>query len=243
LKHDDEEAPKKNEELFKPIVFDLAAREEEDTPAPTIDIASVAPTDEYSYTKQEPEPKSEEPGTIRHELIIDDSINLDDDEKQDEHEIEIPEPEIESGRGSRKKKAEPETFVAIQAEEITPPAIETIERVTSERIDATDEIQTINEKMSQQLKEKGMSRTDQIAIKPISDIKLAITLNDKLLYVKDLFNGYNLAYSEAIEILNRFNTFEEAARFLKTNYVSKNNWDSKPATVEKFYALLRRRYA
>jgi hypothetical protein len=80
-------------------------------------------------------------------------------------------------------------------------------------------------------------------VKPISDIKLAITLNDKLLYVKDLFNGYNLAYSEAIEILNRFNTFEEATRFLKTNYVTKNNWEGKPATTEKFYALLKRRYA
>ena len=92
-------------------------------------------------------------------------------------------------------------------------------------------------------RDKGISRTEQLSIKPISDIKLAITLNDKLLYVKDLFNGYNLAYSEAVEILNRFNTFEEASRFLKTNYVTKNNWDSKPATVEKFYALLKRRYA
>jgi CTP:phosphocholine cytidylyltransferase-like protein len=84
---------------------------------------------------------------------------------------------------------------------------------------------------------------EQLSLKPISDIKLAITLNDKLLYVKDLFNGYNLAYSEAIQILNRFDSFEEAARFLKTNYVTKNNWESKPATMEKFYALLKRRYA
>ncbi len=96
--------------------------------------------------------------------------------------------------------------------------------------------------MSSQQGDKSSSNTGQSAITPISDIKLAITLNDKLLYVKDLFNGYNLAYSEAIEILNRFNTFEEATRFLKTNYVTKNNWDSKPATTEKFYALLKRRY-
>jgi len=97
--------------------------------------------------------------------------------------------------------------------------------------------------MSSQQGDKAISKTDQLAIKPISDIKLAITLNDKLLYVKDLFNGYNLAYSEAIEILNRFSSFDEAARFLKTNYVTKNNWDSKPATTEKFYTLLKRRYA
>jgi len=63
-----------------------------------------------------------------------------------------------------------------------------------------------------------------------------------LLYVKDLFNGYSMAYSEAIEILNRFNKFEEADNFLKNNYVKKNNWESKQATADKFYTLLRRRY-
>ena len=101
---------------------------------------------------------------------------------------------------------------------------------------------TINQKMSAQAAENANTQTAQSAIKPISDIKLAITLNDKLLYVKDLFNGYSLAYSEAIEILNRFNTFEEATRFLNANYVAKNNWESKPATTTKFYALLKRRY-
>ncbi|RVU00158.1 hypothetical protein EOD41_14455 [Mucilaginibacter limnophilus] len=80
-------------------------------------------------------------------------------------------------------------------------------------------------------------------VQKISDLKAAINLNDKLLYVKDLFNGYNLAYSEAIEILNRFNSFEEAERFLNANYVNKNNWQSKPATTQKFYDLLKRRYA
>jgi len=65
----------------------------------------------------------------------------------------------------------------------------------------------------------------------------------KLLYIKDLFNGYNLAYSEALDILNRFNSFDEAENFLKTSYAVKNNWDAKPATTEKFYELLRRRFS
>jgi hypothetical protein len=68
-------------------------------------------------------------------------------------------------------------------------------------------------------------------------------LNDKLLFVKDLFNGYSLAYSEAIEIVNRFNTLKRPTAFLKTNYVAKNNWEGKKATSDKFYALLKRRYA
>lgn len=76
----------------------------------------------------------------------------------------------------------------------------------------------------------------------IRDIKSSINLNDKLLFIKDLFNGYSLAYSEAIELLNRFETMEDADHFLQTNYAAKNNWGAKQSTVEKLYAILRKRY-
>jgi uncharacterized protein with NRDE domain len=85
--------------------------------------------------------------------------------------------------------------------------------------------------------------TEPLHAQPVSDLKQAITLNDKLLYIKDLFNGYNLAYSEAIDILNRFSNFEEAEKFLNSNYAVKNHWDAKQATADKFFALLRRRYS
>lgn len=79
-------------------------------------------------------------------------------------------------------------------------------------------------------------------LKPITDLKSAITLNDKLLFVRDLFNGYSMAYGEAIEILNRFSRFEEADNFLKINYYVKNNWEAKQATTDKFYEILQRRF-
>src|SRR5690606_3978727 len=76
----------------------------------------------------------------------------------------------------------------------------------------------------------------------IIDLKSSISLNDKLLFIKDLFNGYSLAYSEAIELLNRYVTFAEADAFLQTNYALKNNWADKPQTVEKLYAVLRKKF-
>jgi hypothetical protein len=211
-------------ETIKPEIIKLA----EDTPVPQIDLGADSREDTYSYIREEPK-------TIRHELILDEATNWDDDELTPVEE-EIKEPE---------EQEEPE--IPVIAEEVDEP-VETIdlnpviEEVKPEPVKtdtAEEEVVTINQKMSAQ----AALKTEQQSIKPISDIKLAITLNDKLLYVKDLFNGYNLAYSEAIEILNRFNTFEEASRFLKTNYVTKNNWESKPSTTEKFYALLKRRYA
>jgi hypothetical protein len=76
----------------------------------------------------------------------------------------------------------------------------------------------------------------------IKDLKQAINLNDKLLYIKDLFNGYNLAYSEAIDIANKLPNFEAADHFFQKNYAAKNNWAGKQATVDKFYELLNRRF-
>jgi hypothetical protein len=203
----------------------------EEQPVPEIDLASESSADTYSFVQEEPE-------TIRHELILDESMVWDDDEN-------IPiEEEIPEGANKRKAGSAAKAEVINGADELKDikPADKKKEAEVSTKKTA-EEVLTINQKMSSQLGDKVMARTEQLSVKPISDIKLAITLNDKLLYVKDLFNGYNLAYSEAIEILNRFNTFEEASRFLKTNYVTKNNWESKPATTEKFYALLKRRYA
>ncbi|WP_432708173.1 hypothetical protein [Pedobacter sp.] len=76
----------------------------------------------------------------------------------------------------------------------------------------------------------------------IKDLKQAISLNDKLLFVKDLFHGYNLAYAEVIDLLNKMPDFKSADAFLQHNYAVKNDWSSKQATVDRFYQLLRRRF-
>lgn len=104
---------------------------------------------------------------------------------------------------------------------------------------------TINELIQQQ-KNAGMNITQQFHTstnqEKIVDLKASISLNDKLLFIKDLFNGYSLAYSEAIELLKRFDNYAEADAFLQANYALKNGWAEKPQTVEKFYSLLRRKF-
>jgi len=86
------------------------------------------------------------------------------------------------------------------------------------------------------------SVNDHTGTTRLSDLKQGINLNDKLLYIKDLFNGYNLAYAEAIDLANKLPNFEAADNFFKKNYALKNNWADKQATVDKFYALLNQRF-
>ncbi len=77
---------------------------------------------------------------------------------------------------------------------------------------------------------------------PIADLRRAISLNEKLLFVKDLFDGYNLAYSEAIDLVNKMPDFKTADQFLQKHYAVKHNWTSKKNTADQFYELLRQRF-
>jgi hypothetical protein len=100
---------------------------------------------------------------------------------------------------------------------------------------------TLNEMLSAQTSQNTVS--GQFNQRQVKDLKSLISLNDKLQFVRDLFNGYSLAYSEAIELINRFDNFDAADNFLKQNYAIKNNWAEKQDVADKFYEILNRRFS
>ena len=101
--------------------------------------------------------------------------------------------------------------------------------------------QTVNDILSRNISQQTVA--GQFNSRQVKDLKGMISLNDKLLFVRDLFNGYSLAYSEALELLNRFDNFEAADNFLKQNYATKNNWADKQDVTDKFYEVLNRRFS
>ena len=116
--------------------------------------------------------------------------------------------------------------------------------VKEELDDAIEEVEankmTLNELLSSQLESRNSG--SDILKKVSGDLKSAISLNDKMLFIKSLFNGYSLSYSEAIEILNRFDSFEAADNFLVKNYAQKNSWEEKQEVVDRFYEYLNRKF-
>lgn len=262
------ELPKQEPAAPEPLKFDLKETDHDedaikfeigqpDEPAPTIDLSPAAPADSYSFEREEPE-------TIRHELILDEAADTKEEEPaavEEEKPLAIEEQPEEPVNTPEPQKAITESMEDIQIEHlrsvVTAPVAETPaepepqkETVKAEepKPATAEPALTLNQRLSAQIKDKkgdtaAAPSKAEPAVEPLADIKTAINLNDKLLFVKDLFKGYNLAYTEAIEIVNRFSSFEEADRFLKTNYVTKNNWEEKKETADKFYALLRRRYA
>ena len=208
----------------------------EQKPAEEKPVTERAPSHEEVFFEpviRQPEP---EPEIIKHELEIDES--WEDDEPINDIEPAEEEAITSEEQFEDEQPQEDEVVAEAQAVEVPAPVVSPPEPVGAPPVTEVDEVFTINQKISAQ-----MGNNTEPVLQPISDLKSAITLNDKLLFVKDLFNGYSLAYSEAIEILNRFKGLEEADTFLKKNYLVKNNWEAKPDTMKKFYDLLKRRYA
>ncbi len=148
-------------------------------------------------------------------------------------EITVP---VQSEKVNLPEEIQPKVIVDIPE---TPPQFVEPKSVKSE----PEPVLTLNQQIAAK---KGLDQPKETVSgsvnKTVPDLPSIINLNDKLLFVKELFNGYNLAYSEAINILNRYTTFEQAKNFLNVNYVAKNNWKEKPATAERFYDLLRKRF-
>lgn len=83
---------------------------------------------------------------------------------------------------------------------------------------------------------------DQAKSTVSKELRAMISLNDKLLFTKDLFKSHGSAYSEAIDQISELNTFEEVDLFLQGHYAESYGWANKQRTLEKFYSILRKRF-
>lgn len=75
--------------------------------------------------------------------------------------------------------------------------------------------------------------------RPINDLAKAIGLNDKFLFIKELFEGDKEKYHEAIQIINEMPGFEEAESYINERF----DWDEEQPEVKKFMDLVRRKFS
>lgn len=72
---------------------------------------------------------------------------------------------------------------------------------------------------------------------PISDISLAIGLNDKFQYIRELFGGDNLQYAETLRYLNNVKSENEAVEYLNDKF----EWDMETKLVKSLLELTARK--
>lgn len=99
---------------------------------------------------------------------------------------------------------------------------------------------SINDKFSSNAEQPTLA--DKLSQQPIKDLTKAIGLNQKFLFMNDLFEGENEKYKKAIETINNFSDFIAADEYINNNLKYKYNWDIDGVSAQKFMDLVKRRF-
>lgn len=103
-----------------------------------------------------------------------------------------------------------------------------------------EEKKSLNEKLSDSLEDKTIA--SKLQKNPIKDLKMAIGINEKFMFVNELFEGSLQKYNENINSLNTMKSKAEAMKFmemLKNEYSWKKDGDAYIALTD----LVSRRYS
>ena len=77
----------------------------------------------------------------------------------------------------------------------------------------------------------------KLSNRPVSSIQAAIGINDRFQYIRELFDGDNQKFLEAVKTLDSKQNIKEAVDYLRNNYKWKKN-----ETSLKFVNLVKRRF-
>lgn len=98
---------------------------------------------------------------------------------------------------------------------------------------------SINDKLKTETTETATKLQDE----PIKDLRRAIGINDKYLFIKELFRNDEAAYERSIKTINSFHILPEAEYWIQREMIYKLGWDDNNPTVKMFYQLVRRRFS
>lgn len=135
--------------------------------------------------------------------------------------------DMESAR--EEPKEEPKKDVPAEKQATQPPAhSDVIPPIAQEPTESDARPDSLAEKLSQ-------TRID--------DLTVAIGLNQKFQFIKELFEGDADAYTEAVKKLNRADNKQAAMDYLRNEVKEPFGWDEEDETTLAFINLIERRFA
>lgn len=98
---------------------------------------------------------------------------------------------------------------------------------------------SINDRLSGGQKQGTLG--ERLKKKPVEDIKGAIGINEKFLFINELFGGNMHDYNDAIKRLNRAGSLEDAASIFD-ELAEKYNWEKEAQSTLQLLDFVERRY-
>lgn len=146
-----------------------------------------------------------------------------------------------------KKEEEIEAIVEVKIEEpiVETPIIEPVVETLKEEVNLSEPIKPEDEQQGNfldRLKTLPSSVSSQFTESKIESLNGAFGLNERLRYIRELFDGSNDLFAEAISSLDSQSSLGEASIKVEELAFS-NSWDLEEEAVLEFMSLIKRRYA
>ncbi len=170
--------------------------------------------------------------------------------------LQVDEAEIEAELEEIKRNAEKLQQISVhnKPQIIFEPEVEIPTLVQQQefktQLDKEDTAKEINESaannhasVNEKLKQSKIDLGDTLTEVPVRDLRKAIGVNDRYLFINELFRGDEVAYERSIKTINSFSIFAEAEYWIQRELRVKNGWDAGNEMVAQFYQLVKRRFS
>ena len=98
---------------------------------------------------------------------------------------------------------------------------------------------SLNDKLKEEVIEVGHRLNDS----PVRDLKRAIGVNDRFVFISELFRGDEIMYERSIKTINGFRILPEAEYWIERELKVKLGWDETKPITRHFYQLVKRRFS
>lgn len=122
----------------------------------------------------------------------------------------------------------------------TPPTLALQEK--KETVELNDLRSNDSKSFNDIFKEDKKEVASSIVDAPVKDLRKAIGINDKYVYISELFHGDEAMYERSIKTINSFSVYPEAEQWIKRELFTKLCWEADSETVKQFDQLIRRRF-
>ena len=101
----------------------------------------------------------------------------------------------------------------------------------------------LSESLNDKLKQAKTELMEILKETPVRDLRKAIGINDRFLFINELFRGDENMYERSIKTINNFNIYAEAEYWISRELKVKLGWDGSSTTVQHFDQLVKRRFS
>ncbi|HKP32423.1 MAG TPA: hypothetical protein VJT83_06835 [Chitinophagaceae bacterium] len=153
-----------------------------------------------------------------------------------EVETEVLTKSPEKNGHSHPKKAEQSGWLFDPMEEIP-----TLAHQHSQELN--DIIGNVGTSLNDHLREERTEVAHKLTDTPIRDLKKGIGVNDRFVFLNELFRGDEAMYERSLKTINGFRILPEAEYWINRELKIKLGWIDDQPTVRHFYQLVRRRFS